>query len=241
MLAIRPPEYFPRLSFLALVAAADRVILADTFQYSRQSFQNRTRLRTPQGWQWISVPLSSGQHGKPIDKVEIDNGEQWARKHWRSLTYNYSSAPFFVFYSQDVYDLLHQNWKYLGELTCATVELLSSWFGLETRVLRASSLETRPSGLTAAVSYFNGADLLVTEETARHDAEAVSEAALLRFDEPGYRQNFEGFEPGMTALDLLFNYGPEARSILLQGMRVAACAPNVARMGNETDSSCEGV
>jgi len=222
MLAIRPPEYFPRLSFLAHVAAADRMVLADTFQYSRQSFQNRTRLRTPQGWQWLSVPLLGGQHGRPIDEVEIDNREPWARKHWRSLTYNYSSAPFFVFYGQDIYDLLHQDWKCLGDLTCATVELLSGLFGLNTRVERASNLPAKPANLAEALLQFNKARLIVAEETARHDARLVQTAVLLRFDEPTYRQNFTGFEPGMTALDLLFNYGPDAGSMLRQSMKLAA-------------------
>ena len=70
MIAIRPPEYFPCLAYAALLLAVDCFVLADTFQYSRQSFQNRTKVRNPQGWQWVSIPLKGGQHGRPICQVE---------------------------------------------------------------------------------------------------------------------------------------------------------------------------
>ena len=65
VLAIRPPEYFPRLSHVALMHYATHFVLADTMQYSRQSFQNRTRVRTREGSSWVSVPLKGGQHGSP--------------------------------------------------------------------------------------------------------------------------------------------------------------------------------
>ncbi len=37
---------------------------------------------------------------------------------------------------------------------------------------------------------------------------------VLRFDHATYRQPFAGFEAGMSALDLLFGYGPEAPVML---------------------------
>src|SRR5690606_15157503 len=49
MTAVRPPEYFPRLEYAALLLAAERFVVADTFPFSRQGWQNRTRIRTPEG------------------------------------------------------------------------------------------------------------------------------------------------------------------------------------------------
>ena len=42
------------------------------------------------------------------------------------------------------------------------------------------------------------------------------------YDHPVYGQAYGGFEPNMTALDLLFNAGPKSREIMLQQERVPA-------------------
>ncbi|HET6566499.1 MAG TPA: WbqC family protein [Rhodothermales bacterium] len=221
MTAIRPPEYFPRLSYMALLLAADSGVLADTFQYSRQSFQNRMRIRTPQGRHWLSVPLKGGQHGRPICEVEIDRRVNWQRTHWRSLVYNYSSAPFFQFYDREVHELLHEEWHTLGELTCASVELLCRLLGVETLLRRASALPGAPADLEGVAHSVHDGTLLALPDTASHDARLVGNVRVLAYSERVRHQNFPGFEAGLSALDLLFNYGPEARSILQEGTSVA--------------------
>jgi len=44
---------------------------------------------------------------------------------------------------------------------------------------------------------------------------AIEEVA--EYEHPSYRQNFPDFIPGMSVLDVLFNHGPEAKRIILQG------------------------
>ena len=219
MIAVRPPEYWPRLSYLALAASADRFVFADTFQYSRQSFQNRARLRTPQGWQWISVPLQGGQHGRRLEEVVVAHREPWLRKHWRSLEYNYRSTPFFEFYEPDLAPLFRQHWDTLADLTCTTAVRLFRLYGLETAFDRASALEGSPVTLPGVLAAAEQERLLVPEKAASHDARQVGPVVPFRYDPPAYRQNFEGFEPDLSALDLLFNYGPEAKAVLMKGVR----------------------
>lgn len=221
---MRPPEYFPRLAYLALMQQADRFVLADTFQYSRQSFQNRARLRTPprprQAWQWISVPLKGRQHGRPICEVEVDNRTAWARSHWRAFHYNYRTAPFFDHYEEVFRDLFERPWTHLGALTCATTERLHGLFGLSSTLVRASALPGAPRRLSTLMEEAGGV-LLTSEVAAAHDRQRVDSVEEVVYREPVYRQNFDGFEPGMSGVDLLFNYGPEALSVLQRGVTVA--------------------
>lgn len=220
MLAIRPPEYFPRLEYAALLVAAERFVLADTFQYSRQSFQNRTRLRNPEGWQWVSVPLKGGQHGRPIHAVRIRPVPGWQKQHWKAFHFNYRRAPFFEFYEEALRPFFERPWTHLGALTCATVECLHRLLGLSTPLMRASALPEAPATLPALVEAGGGAPLVTLPETAPHDAAEVADVRVLRFDHPEYYQVFNGFEPGMSAFDLLFNYGPEARGMLERATRL---------------------
>ena len=216
-IAIRPPEYFPRLSFVALMRAVDVFVLADTFQYSRQSFQNRTRLRTPDGWSWISVPLLGRQHGKPIFDTRVDNRSSWRSKHRRAFRYNYGNTAYFDFYEDQLKSLYTTSWTSLASLTCATAELVHQLFGLRAKIVRASSLEATPSTLSAIVDLLKPSVLVVPSRIYDRDRKSCPEAVPFYFEEPVYRQHFDGFEEEITAMDVLCNYGPGARSILEAG------------------------
>ena len=60
--------------------------------------------------------------------------------------------------------------------------------------------------------------LLAPEEVVAVERSQVAKVEGFRYEEPTYRQTFDGFEPGQSVLDVLFNYGPEARSIIDQGV-----------------------
>jgi hypothetical protein len=215
MIAVRPPEYFPGQAYFALMHQVDTFVLADTFQYSRQSFQNRARLRTPTGWQWASVPLLGGQHGRPILDVQLDPGRRWQRSHQRSLTYNYRATAWFEYYEHRMQPLFLQDWPNLADLTCATVALLRDGLHLSARLVRASALPGKPQTLPDVLAAIGDHDLLAPAPSAPHDVAQVPSVRVFTFEESPYRQHFAGFVPGMSALDLLFNYGPEAWTLLL--------------------------
>ena len=204
MYAIRPPEYFPGLPFWALMLRCDRFLLAESFQYSRQTFQNRARIRNPTGWQWLTVPLKGRQHGRAIRDVEIDNTVPWRGKHFRALTFNYRSTPYFEFYEERFAGLYEQDWPRLGPLTVASIRLVARLMSLDApEVLPERDEKAEPPPASELLLESDPPDL---------------QGARLRFNEPEYHQNFEGFEPGMSILDLLFNHGPDAKSLIEGGI-----------------------
>jgi hypothetical protein len=214
LISIRPPEYFPRPVYFALLDAADRFVLADTFQYSRQSFQNRALIRTPDGGHWITIPLKGSQHGVSIAETAIRRVPYWNRRHWRSLHYNYRTAPFFDFYEPELKWIFERDWTRLGALTCATVEVICGLLGIGTALERSTDMRGRPSELRKILEAEQRDDLLSPMEAAKFDAEAVAPSAVLEVRALEYRQNFEGFVPGMSILDLLFNYGPDTLTMI---------------------------
>ena len=225
LIAIRPPEYFPRLEYVALMLAVDRFVLADTFQYSRQSFQNRTKVRNPQGWQWVSIPLKGGQHGRPVCDVRIRQVEAWKKRHWKAFEYNYRPTPFFDLYEEAFAPLFLQHWTHLADLTCATVERIHTLLGLPSTLIRASMLPGPPADLKSVVEQTRPATLLTPAVAAPFDAQVTVPLQVLHYEHPRYRQAFNGFEPGMTAFDVLFNYGPEAASIIRESNRIEPYSP----------------
>src|SRR5207245_2862485 len=92
IVTIHQPNYLPYLGFFHKMANADVLVLYDTAQYSKQlGFHNRNRIKTPQGAQWLTVPV---QHAtlRAIRDVQIVD-EPWALRHRQALDANYRRAP----------------------------------------------------------------------------------------------------------------------------------------------------
>lgn len=223
MIAVRPPEYFPRLDYMALLQHVDHFILADTFRYRRKSFQSRSKLRNAQGWHWITIPLFGQPEGAPIHTVDIETGGRWREKHWRSFMYNYRTTMYFEFFEETFKPFFEQSWERLGPCTCRSVELQAELYGLSTTITRATSLQGHPDTLSEIVAAVEE-DTLLVPDPADDLSSAAPEVRQFAYEPPTYRQNFEGFEPGMSAADLVFNYGREAPRILAEGASTTTAA-----------------
>lgn len=218
MLSVRAPEYFPSLRYCAMMASVDRFVIADTFQYSRQSYQNRSRVRTPEGSQWMSIPLAGGQHGKDILAVKIDHSQNWKRKHEKALEFNYGATPFFEYYAPDVMKCLRAPGDVLGDLTVATVELVYGYLGLSCELVRLSDRKNEHE--TESTSGASEGALLVWDRQEPVEIRSKRVIHFMNYEHPVYRQQFQGFETGLSILDLLFNHGPESTRILRSGIRI---------------------
>jgi hypothetical protein len=215
--AVQPPAYFPSLAYTALLHHVDHFVLADTFRYRAQSFQNRSKLRNAQGAHWITIPLFGRPEGAPFRTVEIETGGRWREKHWRSFMYDYRTTMYFEFYEDRFHPFFDVEWTNLADCTCRSVEVQAELFGVETPLTRASSLDGAPASLPTVVEAI-GADTLLVPSGVEPTMELDARVESFEYDHPEYHQNFEGFEPGVTGMDLLFNYGREAPRILTQGL-----------------------
>ena len=222
MLAIHPPEYWPRLATLSVLASAETIVLADTFQYSRQSYQNRARIRNPQGWHWLSVPLKGGQHGTPIAEVRIRDHLYWRGQHRRGLHYSYRSAPFYIHYGPTLEGIYDHAWKRLGPLTVATTRWLCDALGISASIHLASELPGQPATVADICAAMNASALVMSPEQAPQDGPRVSHADVVSYEDRPYVQAFDGYEAGLAGLDALLNYGPEAVLLLRNGTRRVA-------------------
>jgi len=216
-LAIRPPTYFPPLYDTALLAHVDHFVLADTFRFRQESFQNRSNLRNAPGAHEITIPLFGKPEGALLQTVEIETKGRWQEKHWRSFLYDYRTTMYFEYYQDPLHAFYEQSWTMLADCTCRSVELQAELFGLRTQLTRASTLEGTPDSLSAIVETLKPETLVVPLQESL-PSDVASRVQRVEFDHPTYHQNFDGFEPGVTALDLLFNYGPEARRPLMDAV-----------------------
>ncbi len=212
VLVVRPPDYFPPAAHAALFASAGRVVLADTFAFSRQSTHNRTLIGTSQGPSWLSVPRGRAPVGTPLDRVAVvDDG--WARKHLRALRTAYGMAPFTEHLLPEVEALLRGPHASLGALAVATTAWALRRLGATPAVALASALPGAPATLAGVWEAAGGGPLLSL--TPDRDATSVPDVRPFVYAEPPRWQVWgETLTPGLSILDVLLTHGPDARRAL---------------------------
>jgi hypothetical protein len=229
------PAYLPWLGFFHRISLCDLFIVLDHVEIdlnSRTKFANRNRIRTSQGWQWLTVPIKTkGLRGQlRLSDIEINNDEKWPGRHLNSLRLSYARAPHFADYIGLFESLYEAEWRRLAELTRASTDRLLSAIGLSTPLLYSSQMnvEGRKSALILNLCRLVGAHEYVSGPFGRTylDADEFRNAGIaLKFHDyrhPEYRQMFEPFEPYMAAIDLLFNHGPKSLAILSEGQALAS-------------------
>ena len=100
--ALLYPAYLPDLYYLACIMQADRTILLDTEPFSRKSRVHRGKIRTPEGFQWLNIPILTEDKKKPLQEVRMDHSSGWAASHLRALEYNYRNSIYFDFYEPEL-------------------------------------------------------------------------------------------------------------------------------------------
>ena len=93
--AIVQSNYIPWKGYFDMIAAVDEFILFDDMQYTRRDWRNRNQIKTPQGQQWLTVPVKvKGKYLQTIRETELD-GADWVEAHWKAIAQNYRRAPHF--------------------------------------------------------------------------------------------------------------------------------------------------
>jgi hypothetical protein len=217
-LAAHQPQYLPWLGYFDKMDRADVFVLLDTVQYKKNEWQNRNRIRTATGWQWLTVPV---HHRFPmsIAEVRVDDGGPWRRKHREALRIHHARAPFRDPILPALEELLEEPFASLAELGTRSVRLLAGLLGVRTPIVLASTLQGIPSGADDRLialcrrhgcsTYLSGAggSEYMDPEAYRRAGVTVETQA---FRHPVYPQAYPGFEPNLSAVDLLMNCGPGA-------------------------------
>lgn len=219
-IAIHQPEHLPYLGFMYKMSQCDLFVLLDDVQFQKNGFQNRNRIKTSQGAQWITVPVLHS-FGQKINEVNIENRTNWSRKHMQSFQANYAQAPYFWKYSSHLQDIYSKPWVSLCELNMALILFFAKELGLQTKILRSSSVsktgEKNELLLSLcktlhATSYLSGMGASYLDVSLFQQNNIPVQ--YTNFTHPSYQQLYGEFLPNMSTLDLLMNCGPASAKIL---------------------------
>lgn len=192
--------YLPPVSYLAAMARHHAVLIEAKETFPKQTYRNRAVILTAGGVRNLSVPLLRHNHSR-TDEVGIDYRDRWAVTHLRTIEAAYAASPYYLYYRDDLEALLTQHYDTLLDLNGATTRWLLAKLHIDCTI--ALTTDWQPP----------------TTPTA--DDDWRDRFSPKRKEDPTgfkpYCQVFADrlpFHPDLSAIDLLFNLGPEAPEYL---------------------------
>jgi hypothetical protein len=227
--AIQQPSYLPWKGVFDLIDRVDVFIFLDDVAYDLHGWRNRTRIKTPHGTDWLTIPVQnpgSRSSAVAINAVEICWDEPWNRGHWDRISQSYEASPYFEQYASFAEAFFWDRSVLLADLTIASTTAIARELGItHTRFLRSSALPANAAstGWLEDLLTQAGADEYLSFPSARDAGEVDKLRAggirveTIETQSPEYMQLYPPYDPQVTILDLLFMLGPRALGHIRQG------------------------
>ena len=226
IVSISQPAYLPWLGYFNRIARSDIAIVLDSVMLERSSvtrFTNRNKIKTSQGWSWLTVPVKTAGIDQPlICEVELDIHQNWAEKHLRSTLQSYSRGNHISSHIDWLKDFYSRPWTHLSPMLDESTSYLLGALNINTPLLYSSKMRVDGSKSMLILNLCKsvGATTYLSGPFGRNylDHKIFDEAGIkLDFDDyihPVYPQLHSGFQPFMSVIDLLFNCGGASIDIL---------------------------
>jgi hypothetical protein len=175
----------------------------------------------------LTVPVhKKGARDQKIAEVLIDDESHFAEKHIRAIEHALSKAPFFKDYAADLFAILQADHPKLADLNISLIAWLAEALGISCRFLRSSAIDAggAKADLLANICGALDAEVYISAPGSREyiessdafDSHGIA-VAYHRYEHPVYPQLYGDFEPYMSAIDLLFNLGPQSLERIRSG------------------------
>lgn len=229
IVAIHQPNFLPWLGYFDKLLRSDLFVLFDDVQFPRgKTFANRVQIKTPQGPNWITVPVADKGELALIKDTRIAPNPSWKRKLLRTLEVSYAKAPYSKDYLPGLKEIIEAATDKLCPLNCALLTWCVQQLGGRTQLVYSSALcKDQPAiegnekiryllKIMGATVYISGEGAgsrrYIEEEWFKQQGIQLE---WQKFHHPQYPQLQGPFAEKLSIIDLIFNCGPHAPSILL--------------------------
>jgi hypothetical protein len=221
---ITQSNYIPWKGYFDGINMVDEFVIYDDMQYTRRDWRNRNQIKTPQGLQWLTIPVDvKGKYFQKIKDTKISD-KNWAKEHWKTISFNYTKSSHFKEFKEPFEKLyLTIDHDYLSEVNFAFIRVICDLLNIKTEFKCSSEFELKEEKSERlvdicvtdhATDYFSGpaAKAYMNEELFRENGVNVHYFDYSNY--PTYHQLYGSFEHSVTILDLIFNEGPNAKKFM---------------------------
>jgi len=224
--AILQSNYIPWKGYFDLINSVDEFIIYDEMQYTVDDWRNRNKVKTKQGVQWMSIPVSKkGRLNLKINEVKVADS-RWPKKHWTTLSNTYARSEHFKDYAdffENIYLHKANTLESLSDINYLFITEINRILGIPTRIRQSTEFELGEGKTerllnickqTKADIYLSGPAASNYLDKSIFQQEGINIEWMNYEHYPEYKQLHEPFEHGVTILDLLFNEGPNSKKYM---------------------------
>ena len=197
-------SYFGPIQYFTKFLIHPLRIIEQFDNYTKQTYRNRCNIYGANGILSLSIPvLKNAGHKSHVKDIRIDYNKNWRKLHWKGIESAYRHSPFFEFYMDDVQSFLEKKHSFLIDLNLEILDYLLVAFDISGNY-----------SLSDAFSEPGRKQFIDCRETINPKIK-FSDDTVFR-SEP-YSQVFSdrlGFQENLSVIDLLFNEGSNAGTIL---------------------------
>ena len=228
IVSIHQPHFLPWIGYLNKAVNSDIFVWLNSVQYRKNYFQNRTLIKnTNEQPLWLTLPVHS-KLGMNIDAVKIAGGS-WRQKIQKTVGQCYSKTAHFAECWPTLAAALGRATDSLDSVNYETFTAMLELLGIPgVRILRANCLDVESPdptvrlahmcaklGATRYIAGRGGRNYLRVAEFEKLGIEVIWQD--FHSEEVSYPQLGKTFVAGLSAIDCLFNVGPERSRNLIEG------------------------
>ncbi len=195
--------YFAPVHFYARYIHHPEVYIEQFEHFNKQTFRNRCVISGGNGLISLVVPVVKGRGPKVLIKdLRLSYDMNWQRNQWQTIVSAYNSSPYFEYYQDELKPFFVNKFEFLFDFNMQIHKTICDFLELENRAKLSTNFEAVPEGT------LNFRDIISPKNKTKPDID---------FKPVVYTQVFTekfGFLPNLSILDLLFNEGPNAYTIL---------------------------
>ena len=213
MISIHQSQFLPWVPYFYKIIKSDVFVVLDHVQYQKNGVQNRNMIKTSQGGQWITLPVSV-KLGMAINEVEIA-GQNVYEKLIKTLDMNYHKSPCFNEVFSRFEPLFKKNVKNLHEINKLLIKEVFALLNIQVPLVESSTMELqcakddlvieiiKKQGDTEYLSGKGALDYMDLEKFKK----AGIKVFVYKFNYAPYAQLWDkqGFIADLSIVDLLFN------------------------------------
>ncbi len=213
---IMQPTYLPWLGYFDLIKSSDTFVFLDHVNFSKQSWQQRNRIRDKKGEIMLTVPVHKPKSDESsINKILIDYLKIPHIKHLKSIKSCYGKSKNFKIIFDELENIYNEEHKFLVDLNLSLIKYGCKKLKIDSKIQYSSLMNIEGKKIEGIIEICKktNSNIYLSPVGARdyisNSKIFVENKINLKFqnyDHPKYNQmGYNNFISHLSFIDYLFN------------------------------------